>query len=197
MEEISKPLLYVITGPMFSGKSLELIRIRGTYLVKYEPFEVPFFLLKRAQRDDIENNDTRAFGGSRVEDKILIDDDTDFETMSVQSRWKAIFVDEAHFFYDHFVSFIQRCLDQNLHIYVSGLNGSSECRPMGCMSELIALSTTICKFNGVCSFCTELNAAPYSVYIHEKKTDEVLIGSCMYAAACWKCKRKHEKKNKE
>lgn len=152
--------LTVIVGPMFAGKTTELIRI----IQRYRVLNKNVFVLNHA-------SDTRyaTVGGA-----IATHVGSTLAAHSVESLGEEgayapegtdlVVIDEAQFFPD-LVEGVASWLDSfpHLDIVVAGLNGDARQRPFGHVLELIPLADEVIHLTALCLRCNDGTPAHFSV----------------------------------
>lgn len=198
--------LVVITGPMFSGKSDELIKLLNIAL-HGEKNVVVFKPKKDTRRPE-----------SEVYSRKKKNKDTDFEKASSfpahivslpkeaqdlidSNKPDIVALDEGQFFDISFAEFVKKLLKskkyRNLTIIISGLDMTSEGDPFpGPMPQFMAMAHEIVKLKAVCFKCKEWPPTAEMTYYKGKKEDPVLVGdaSSGYEARCRNC---HESSSQE
>ena len=176
-------LLTIITGPMFSGKTTELLRLYDRKVIG----DVPCLLVKycgdtRYSSDEIMSH--RTTGGHGVQAPAM-SAGTISEIMDhIDGPCAAVFIDEIQFFPDKGV--ILDILDLGIDVFVSGLNGDWQRKMFPGMSELFSAACNITMLQAVCGFCKADNAC-YTVRTTSENEDIVIGGADKYKAACPKC----------
>jgi thymidine kinase len=179
--------LEVITGPMFSGKSEELIRrltrakIAGKKIMVVKPN-----LDTRYDKDHV----TSHSGSSWRSYGVQVDRPQDVLGYGVGEDILAI--DEVQFFDPAIVEVIMHLVEEkNVTVIVTGLDMTYRKEPFGIMPDLMARADEVLKLNAVCASCGEDammtqrlvngNPAPSS-------GPTVMIGGLdSYEARCRKC----------
>ena len=137
-------MLHVITGPMFSGKTEELIRllrrhaIAGHSTMVYRPA-----LDTRSTILESRSGYTFPATHTRNATSLLID--------AKRFGPEVIAIDEAQFFDNLLPHTVRQLLDR--HVIVSGLDKTFRGDPFGPMPELLALADTVTKLTAVCTVC--------------------------------------------
>ncbi len=182
----------VVVGPMYSGKSEELIRrIRRAKIArqKVQVFKPEIDI--RYSNDDVvshcgEKEDAIPISSSS--DIIrLLDDDTD-----------VVAVDEVQFFDDSIVDVLNKIADNNKRVICAGLDMDFRGEPFGCIPKLMAIAELVDKIQAICMVCG--NPATRTQRLFDGKpanySDKVvLIGATeSYEARCRKC---HDVPNKD
>lgn len=184
----NKGTLEVICGPMFSGKSEELIRrIRRAKIARQK---VMTFKHRLDDRHGIEyvvshdGNKVEAYPLDQVE-KIL--------EMTLHQDIDVIGVDEAQFFSQEIIPIICTLVEAGKRIIIAGLDLDFRATPFGCMPILLAIADQVTKLRAICTECGDeasltqrlVNGAP-------AKYDDpiILIGAQeSYQARCKDCYR--------
>ena len=185
--------IQLIIGPMFSGKTTELMRRVGKYEIAGKSC-----LLVRNSKDNrysIDSNTLTTCNGlskSALHFDIL-PNATHFE------HYDVIGVDEGQFFeddplgnYQGVYSLCKALADEGKVVIVSALNGTFDQTPWPEISKLIPEATDITYMNAVCKGCTTshlLTPAPYShLYGPHPQNGVVSIGGLeKYQALCRTC----------
>lgn len=138
--------LEVICGPMYSGKSEELMRrlrrdkIAGRRVVLIKPT-----IDTRFDEDYVVSHNGAAMEAIRVEDSKALYD--------VGSSFEVVGIDEVQF-YDVFVGNIIRAfIDAKSKVIVSGLDMTFRREPFGVMPELLSIAEKVDKLTAVCHKC--------------------------------------------
>lgn len=168
-------MIELIIGPMFSGKSSELLRRLTRYKIAGKQT-----LLLRPQRD------TRGFFTHDKKEnsvkEIFLENISDFKDLY---NYDVIGIDEGQFFPD--LKIIDNWANLGITIIVSALNGTSEKKPFSPIQDIIPLSDRIDKLSAVCTSCG--TDAVFSFYKVGKKQNDIVVGEDEYTAlcrACWK-----------
>lgn len=172
--------LVLNVGPMFSGKTTELLRLfeRKTHA------GVPCILVKFAGDDRYSNDHVVShkdvFGNFRQMPSVSLSNLRELEPLLTDIN--TVFIDEVQFFPDK--DFISELLNRNINVTASGLNGDWQMKMFPGMSCLFSMAYDIKMFQSVCGFCKSENAC-YSKKITPEK--DGIGGSDMYRAACREC----------
>lgn len=170
----------LILGPMFSGKTTELIRnykrksLAGlkTLLVKYKR-DTRYSLQHVTTHDGIK---VEAFGCESLSD---IPDPYEYDL---------ICIDEIQFYPDC-VEFCDKAADNGVDVIASGLSGTFKRKPFKNMPELEAIAYDVTYFRAVCYFCKNEDAC-YTKRITNEQDEVVIGGSDKYHACCRYCYKK-------
>jgi thymidine kinase len=168
----------VICGPMFSGKTEELIRRlkRAKIAAKKVAIFKPM-LDVRYSADDVVSHDSTSIPSMRLNRAMEILDH--FEDAEV------IAVDEVQFFDDKIVDVIQYLAYKGKRVIAAGLDMDSDAKPFGPMPRLLATAEFVTKLHAICVDCGTL--ATYTYRISDEK-GQVLIGAFdKYKPLCRHC----------
>lgn len=172
--------LTIITGPMFSGKSTELIRVAGRMKsIGKKVLGVVHKLDDRYSEGEIVTH----HGIKWYENVIIANKLSDV----VIDGYDVIIVEELQFFEDAFDNIIKWVEKFNLSVICAGLDGDFNRQPFGDTLKLIPYADKVMKLNALCKRCGDGTAAHFSKRVI-KSDDKVLVGgSSEYEAVC----RKH------
>lgn len=138
--------LEVLCGPMFSGKSTELIR----RLVRAQIAKQKIAVFKP-------HIDTRFAGlGSHSKQEFpayTIHKDTPAMLLDLVGDAQVVGIEEAQFFAPTIVQTVQILAEQNKRVIVAGLDMDAWGRPFGSMPILMALAEQIDKYTAICTVC--------------------------------------------
>lgn len=181
----------VVCGPMYSGKSEELIRrIRRAEIAKQKVQVFKPTIDDRYDKQDIVSHRGDKIQGipvSRSEDILnYLDEDTE-----------VIGIDEVQFFDDGIVKVVNYLADNNKRVIVAGLDTDFRGEPFNVMPQLMAIAEFVDKITAICMKCGN-PATKTQRLIDGKPADYndpiVLIGAKeSYEARCRNC---HEVPNK-
>ncbi len=171
------PGLVVITGPMFSGKSTELIR-RLT-IAKIAKREVLIFKPGRDTRN-VEAVCTR--GGTCIAATTVV---SSVEILPLAQSAHVVGIDEAHFFEDDLPFVAMQLARAGKQVIVAGLNLDFQERPFAHMPHLLALADEIVHVHALCTACNERLATRSQRLVGGQ--DRYQVGDSEYAARCLQC----------
>lgn len=174
---VPEPMLVVISGPMFSEKSRELIgRIRRAQLARW-----PTVIFKP-------QSDTRIDGciASRNGKSLEAIEVSSPEAMLAHIEGKThIGIDEAQFFDLSLASVVQRMLKMGKVVYVAGLNLDFRGRPFETMMFLEPFATEVDRRTAVCVRCgSDWGTRSQRI---SGGNETVQIGDETYEARCVRC----------
>ena len=175
-----KGKIQLILGPMFSGKTTELVR--RIYTDKAAKREC---IIIKYCKDTRYSNTSAATHDNVFIDAISLDilsiDKKIFET------YDTIGIDEGQFF-DNIDVFAEAMANKGKKVIIAALDGTFQRKPFGNILNVIPLAEDVIKLNAVCMICYK-NAA-FSKRITDETELEVIGGSEKYIAVCRKCYNK-------
>jgi thymidine kinase len=175
----------VIVGPMFSGKSDELIR--RLHLASIGKKRVICF--KPAIDNRFSDNKVVSRTGAEVE-SISVPSGSVWSNDSVlfNIKWEdydVVGFDEIQFFNPDVCVFIEKLAGAGKRVMVSGLDVDYNNQPFECSSLIAARAEFVDKLSAVCSVCGGLASRTFRKV---KSTERVIVGDKdMYEARCRKC----------
>lgn len=179
--------LDIIIGPMFAGKSCELIKRIRLLKVLHKQYIVVKPIIDTRYENNIpiiisHNYDSEnCIKLSRLSDIFNTVDITHIEN---------IFIDEGQFFEDLKQTVLILVEKHNINVTITGLDGDSNRSKFGQILDLIPYSTTTTKINALCVKCLDGTHAPFTHRMQNNTNtrDQVLIGDGdIYMSVC----RKH------
>jgi thymidine kinase len=170
--------LEIIIGPMFSGKSTEIIRrIRLLQNIDKKIIVVKPSIDNRYSNDKITSHNYESV------DCIVLNNLGDIDQTVIKTH-HTIVIDEAQFF-DDLVETVQFWLKSfNINIIVAGLDGDFQQKPIGKILNLIPLSNKCVKLNSLCNICKDGTEAPFSFRLVQSKEAVLVGGSDKYMPLC-------------
>ncbi len=183
--------LSVICGPMFSGKSRELIRlihiaeIAGQRTATFKPR-----IDTRYSHSDVSSHDGFHKGAHAVE--------TASEILSILATYpefpEVVAIDEAQFFDRGITAVCLGLVDRGRRVVVAGLDRNFRGEPFGSMPELLACADEVLKLRAVCMRCKDPRV---TATLPQRLVDglpapfdspEVMVGGAeAYEARCLDC----------
>lgn len=101
------------------------------------------------------------------------------------SEYEVIGIDEAQFFPD-LLSLVPEWLRQGKRLYVGGLDGDYEMKPIGSVLPLIPYATTVTKLTAFCTLCLpeRYEPAPYTKRLIAVSEQIYIGGDNIYVSVC-------------
>ena len=185
--------IQVIIGPMWSGKSSELLRRYRLYQLKYK-----CCIIKHAIDDRYSNDNTIVTHDQFKCTNNVIQCGDNIEAcigIVTSSSYQVICIDEGQFF-KNLASFCDTLANSGATVIVAGLDGDFNRKPFGEILQLIPLAERVTKLSSICDFehCKK-NASFTHRIVNDslKTTDDVILvgGADKYKAYC----REHYNRN--
>ena len=179
-----KGWIEVICGPMFSGKSEELLR--RINLLKYAEVQHLIFTPTsdtRAGMKKAKSRDGRIFESISVDNARQIIDHVNKESRDIQ----VIAIDEAQFFDEELPEVCNYLANNDYIVMVAGLDMDSWGRPFTPMMKLLVYAERVTKLKAVCTNCGA--SASFSAHTTPRPMDsQILVGDKKeYTAHCRHC----------
>lgn len=177
----------LILGPMFSGKTTELLRrIAREYRANRQVLLVKYSKDDRYSSDSVASHDRLM-----MEDILTISCSNLHPIVSFVEKFKntehepiVIGIDEGQFFPD-LIEFCEKMAQLGKEIHVAALDGTFERKPFPVIADLIPRSNNFIKLNAVCFRCKK--DAPFSKRLGQDKKLEVIGGADKYESRCREC----------
>jgi thymidine kinase len=169
----------VVCGPMFSGKSEELIRrLRRAEIARQRVQIFKPVIDQRYSSDHIVSHDDTRIRSVGVSNAAEVEAKLDLRT-------EVIGIDEAQFLGEAMVEFVVRLADMGKRVIIAGLDTDYLGRPFHPMPELLAVADEITKTLAICMQCG--NPAKHTQRLIASE-DLIVVGAAgMYEARCRRC----------
>lgn len=176
--KLSQGRIEVITGPMFSGKTEELIRrLKRALIARQKVVAFKHKLDNRYSEKYIASHDEKHIESIQIE--------TAEEIHSYINDVSVVGIDEAQFFNEDLVAVCRILANKGIRVIVAGLDMDYKGEPFSPMPSLMACSENVLKLQAVCIKCG--NPANFS---HKKiiSDDRVMVGATQeYEPLCRQC----------
>lgn len=106
---------------------------------------------------------------------------------------ETILINEGQFFPDIEEQVKQLVEHTNKRVYICGLDGDFERKPIGNLLQLVPFSDHIIKLKSLCSLCRDGTPGVFSFRITNEKS-QVVIGSSNYIPLCRECYQREARK---
>lgn len=176
--------LKLIIGPMFAGKSTELVRVVARYkAIGKNVVAINHLLNCRYGTSQISTHDNRTLEQCLICEKL-----SDIEEDTIKNT-DIIVVEELQFFPDALVT-IQYWVDiLGKTVIAAGLDGDYKKKPFGDVLQLIPHADDVVKLSALCAFCKDGTRGHFSLgkVITNRNGQIAVGGKTKYDAVC----RKH------
>lgn len=167
----------VICGPMFSGKSEELIRRLRLSIIARQRVQIfkPTIDDRYGADHVVSHSDVRLAADSVSSSGEMLP--------RLRSRTEVVGIDEAQFFDDGLVNVVEDMANRGIRVIVAGLDLDYRGRPFHPMPGLMAIAETVQKNQAVCMLCG--SPASRSQRLAGFTGEQVEVGSTeRYEARC-------------
>jgi len=171
-----KGKIQLILGPMFSGKSTELIRrLKRFQVARYEVLIVKYAKDVRYDELGIATHDKQCLPA--VAATCLS------ELIKQAENYDVIGIDEGQFFPD--ICLAETLANLGKIVVIAALDGTYMREPFANIMALIPLAENVSKLSAVCMNC--FGEAAFTKRTSEEKSLEVIGGADKYMAVCRTC----------
>jgi len=149
VESANKGWIEVICGPMFSGKTEELIRRLKRALIAKQRIEIFKPVIdRRYHQENVVSHDERSIRSTPVSfsNDILLP----------AGNCQVIGIDEAQFFDVDIVTVCVTMANKGKRVIVAGLDLDYTAKPFGAIPQLLAVSEYVTKLQSICVICGNL-----------------------------------------
>lgn len=140
--------LEVIAGPMYCGKTEELIRLMKRASIAGRKIQV-----FKHKIDNRYGTDKKLYSHAGVTFDCDLVEDAQQILKHVKKETEIIAIDEAQWFGEALVDVVTQLLSQKKRIIVSGLAMTFDRQPFVPMPTLMAMADRVSKLSAVCSVC--------------------------------------------
>ena len=169
----------VICGPMFSGKSEELMRRLRRAMIARKRVQVfkPDLDSRYSKEEIVSHSD------SRLQAEVV----TSASEILRRLDWRTqvIGIDEANFMGTDVIEVAQQLADTGKQVLIAGLDTDFMGRPFPPIPDLLALAESITKTLAICMRCG--NPAKHTQRLVESEALIVVGAAGMYEARCRRC----------
>lgn len=177
--------LEVITGPMYCGKSEELIRrLRRVKIAKQKVKVFKPVLDNRYSKKDVVSHSGDSIEAVPVDHPEEILERID-ETVDV------VGIDEGQFFHEDLIEICEELADQGIRVILAGLDRDFRNQPFGPMPDLMARAEYVDKLHAICIQCGEPASRTQRLIDGQPAAADdpvILVGASeVYEARCRSC----------
>jgi thymidine kinase len=169
----------IVCGPMFSGKSEELIRRLRRARIARKRVQV----FKPALDDRYSVDEIVSHGDQRMKSEPV--NGAQEILQKLDWRTQVVGIDESNFFGPDLIDISSQLADSGKQVIIAGLDTDYLGRPFSPMPELLCLAESITKTLAICIRCG--NPAKHTQRLVESD-DLIVVGATgMYEARCRRC----------
>jgi len=168
----------VVCGPMFSGKTEELIRrVKRAQIAKQKVQIFKPTVDDRYHKSDIVSHSSQAIQAVPVLSSLDILD-------SVFDSTRVVAIDEVQFFDDDIIKVVAKLARRGVRVICAGLDQDYKGKPFGPIPHLLAIADSVNKVHAICTVCGAPATKTYRKSDCEN-TKQLLVGeSDLYEARC-------------
>lgn len=178
--------LELIIGPMFSGKTSELLNIYKQCSFCNIPVSIINHSIdKRYHETMISSHDKIMVECMAASNLTSLWTDLNNEHNKLLRESDIILINEGQFFPDLYAIVVDM-LNNNKKVYICGLDGDFERNKFGTILDLIPLCDTVRKLKSLCSSCKDGTPGIFTIRLTDEK-DQTVVGNDNYIPVCRKC----------
>jgi thymidine kinase len=162
--------LQLVIGPMFSGKSTELIKIIRTLKV----INRKYIVIKPLIDDRYEKN--YIVSHNKESEECIVGNDLNDILDEEINQYQTIIIDEGQFLKNLKNKTLYWVEKLNKHVVIGGLDGDFKRNPIGEILELIPYADDYKKLKALCKVCNDGTPAIFSHRICQSD-EQILIGA--------------------
>lgn len=166
----------VVCGPMFSGKTEELIRrVKRAQIAKQRVQIFKPAIDVRYDVEDVVSHSSQVIKSEPVESAVDI-------LIRLKDSTRVVAIDEVQFFDDNIITVVTKLAARGYRVICAGLDLDFRAQPFGPMPTLLALADEVMKIHAICTVCGA--PATRSQRLSTQK-ERVLLGETdAYEARC-------------
>ena len=173
--------LELIIGPMYAGKSTELIRI----INRYKCLNKNIIIINHVLNNRYGTTGLSTHNNEKIDHCIIIEKLADLDN-EIFEKSEVIIIEELQFFEDAFEMVTKWCTNYGKTVIAAGLDGDFKCEKFGGILDLIPMCDSVKKLASFCNLCKDGTPGIFSLRLtHEK--EQMLIGSDNYIPVCRSC----------
>ncbi len=179
--------LQLFIGPMYAGKSSELIR----QIQRYEILNKNVLVINHTINNRYGSNTITTHTKMSYDDCIIVSKLSEiYENNDFKQRFNnahVIVIEELQFFSDAYDNIVNWCDNHGKHVIAGGLDGDFRRAPFGDVLRLIPHAEKVVKLSALCKRCCDGTPANFTMRITKDESQTVVGSADVYEAVC----RKH------
>jgi thymidine kinase len=137
----------VVCGPMFSGKTEELIRrVKRAQIAKQRVQIFKPAIDIRYDKEDVVSHSSQAIKAEPVENAVDI-------LIRLKDSTRVVAIDEVQFFDDAIITVVTKLAARGFRVICAGLDLDYRAQVFGPMGTLLALADEVVKIHAICTVC--------------------------------------------
>ncbi len=176
--------LQLFIGPMYAGKSSELIR----QIQRYEILGKNILVINHSINNRYGSNTITTHTKMSYDDCIIIPTLASiFENNEYITRFnnaEVIVIEELQFFGDAYDHIVDWCDNKKKHVIACGLDGDFKRAPFGDVLRLIPHAEKVVKLSALCKRCRDGTPANFTMRVTKDESQTVVGSDDVYEAVC-------------
>lgn len=137
----------VVCGPMFSGKTEELIRrVKRAQIAKQRVQIFKPAIDVRYDVEDVVSHNFQAIKSEPVESAVDI-------LLRLKDSTRVVAIDEIQFFDENIITVVTKLAARGYRVICAGLDLDFRAQPFGPMPTLLAVADEVMKIHAICTIC--------------------------------------------
>lgn len=167
----------VVCGPMFSGKTEELIRrVKRAQIAKQRVQIFKPAVDVRYDIEDVVSHSSQTIKSEPVENAVDI-------LIRLKDSTRVVAIDEVQFFDEAIITVVTKLAARGYRVICAGLDLDYRAQPFGPMPMLLALADDVFKIHAICTVCGAPATRSQRLSLAQK--DQFLLGETdAYEARC-------------
>lgn len=175
---VSSGSIEVVCGPMFSGKTEELIRrLKRAQIARQKVQIFKPAIDNRYHETEVVSHSSLSIEATPVNSSIEI-------LQKLYDSTRVVGIDEVQFFDETISLVVEKLARRGIRVIMAGLDQDSTGKAFGPMANLLAIADDVSKIQAICTVCGA-SASKTFRKSSIQNTDQVLVGEAdMYEARC-------------
>ena len=167
----------VVCGPMFSGKTEELIRrVRRAQIARQKVQIFKPSIDDRYHESQVVSHSSQSVEATPVNNALEI-------LSKLLDSTRIVAIDEIQFFDTVILKVVRKLARRGIRVICAGLDQDYRGLPFGPMPELLAIADHVVKIQAICTVCG--GAASKTYRLPSDNSEQVLVGQAdLYEARC-------------
>lgn len=178
MGHLASGIVEVVCGPMFSGKTEELIRrVRRAQIARQKVQIFKPAIDDRYHESDVVSHSSLSVEAVPVPDSLTI-------LSKLYDSTRVVAIDEVQFFDENIIPVVKKLARRGIRVICAGLDQDFKGSPFGPLPELLCMADRVDKIQAICTVCGAPASKTYRKN-SEEFAEQVLVGeSERYEARC-------------
>jgi thymidine kinase len=167
----------VVCGPMFSGKTEELIRrVKRAQIARQKVQIFKPAIDNRYHETEVVSHSSLSVDATPVNSSVEI-------LQKVFDSTRVVAIDEVQFFDDNISIVVEKLARRGVRVIAAGLDQDYMGKPFGPMASLLAIADSVDKIHAICTVCG--SPATKTFRKNPANSSQVLVGETdLYEARC-------------